>query len=330
MAVSLGAQKLWQKTLGPFGHDVLHRLASLRKPVQLLNCGNIVLLCLLLSSCSVSNFLANIYLFSFIQPPSPEQASYLEVRVGYFSLCATTDPTTSWTCGRPDSTTAQFQSTNSTAHSQYDILKTAYDIQNEVVSPAALIITLFLHTLSLLVLSSFPLPSPPTTSPPRHTYPGVLHPTRLIIPLLLLIPFFSIHFALIAALWQHAVAGTAVSLARRASGGGVNAEVGGLAVGLVWLRVVGAFGVGVVEVVVGRKLLRRGSYVVLRDRDWVERDYGEGRVEEWVGGVGGEGGDGGGDCVVEEGTAEGDGGGEVGVEMSSVRRGRESRRLDFV
>lgn len=89
--------------------------------------------CLLLVSCAGSNFLANIYIFSYSATDSANRASQpsqLDIRVGYFFFCAKTEQDTSWICGSGDYT-RQHLIGHTDSHS---ILRAAYDLQNEAIS----------------------------------------------------------------------------------------------------------------------------------------------------------------------------------------------------
>lgn len=115
-------------------------LVSLHRPVQLLSCAAIVFSCVLLLGCSSSApLLANIYVVSFnsitpptvtgtIPQPSTAQFSPVEVRVGYFTLCARADKA-NWTCG--DRLSNPFPG----IAEPWDLYKKAESYRTQVISP---------------------------------------------------------------------------------------------------------------------------------------------------------------------------------------------------
>lgn len=90
--------------------------------------------CLLLASCAVPNFLAGIYLFAFslVATDATRGFSHLEVRVGYFYLCARLDDSTSWICGNPDRVMGELTG----VAEPWNLARTAYDLRDRAVSPS--------------------------------------------------------------------------------------------------------------------------------------------------------------------------------------------------
>jgi hypothetical protein len=102
----------------------------------LFNCAALALGCLLLAGCSAPNILAGIYLVAFSLPASDTTAgfSHLEIRLGYFFLCARSSTSSSWTCGDPDQVIERLRD----ADEPWNLGKTAYDLRDQAVSPSLL------------------------------------------------------------------------------------------------------------------------------------------------------------------------------------------------
>jgi len=99
-----------------------------------MSCAALALGCLLLAGCSSPNFLRDVYIASFSLDAGATTAGFsrLEVRVGYFSLCLRTGLDATWICGDPDWVREHFRG----VVEPWNLLKTAYDLRNEAISPS--------------------------------------------------------------------------------------------------------------------------------------------------------------------------------------------------
>ncbi|KAK3368278.1 Ca2+ regulator and membrane fusion protein Fig1-domain-containing protein [Podospora didyma] len=234
-----------------FAYGVVRRIASLYRPVQLMSCAIIVMQCLLLAGCASSNFLVNIYLFSFALTATETEAttgfSRLEIRVGHFFLCAKADEGIDWICGDADRVNGHMIG----VVEPWNIRKTAYDLRDGAISPSMNIILLASNLLTLFLVSSFPilrLPDKANSSAPQWL-------TRS----LAINPIFGMASSLIAALWQHTAAATSAPLMSYLSAGAVTGAVGPAAATVAWLSfglslVTGALCLRAVNAMVHRQL----------------------------------------------------------------------------
>ncbi|KAK3314390.1 Ca2+ regulator and membrane fusion protein Fig1-domain-containing protein [Apodospora peruviana] len=245
----------WKDNLLLLGYEIWHRIASLRRPVQILNCTAILMQCLLLAGCAAPR-LAGIYLFSFGLAAATDITtgfSRLELRVGYFCMCARLDDTASWTCGDPGRVREQLMGVTE----PWNLVKTAYDLRDGAISPLMNIIFLAFTALAVFLVSSFPLvkvgyetPLAPATTPHPLTM-------KLFTRTFGLLPLAAMIASLLAAVWQHIAAATAAPLMNALSSGAVMAVSGSAATVLAWLTFI-------VSLTAGSLCLRTSSVMYSR------------------------------------------------------------------
>ncbi|KAK0654797.1 Ca2+ regulator and membrane fusion protein Fig1-domain-containing protein [Cercophora newfieldiana] len=232
------------------GKELIRRIVSLRRPVQVLNCGAIIVHCLLLTSCSSPNFLADIFICSFSSKSAQSADPQLEIRVGYFFLCAKTERDTHWACGNNDYVREHLLG----QADPFSIHRTAYDLQNEAISSSMNIVSAISILISIFLVSSFPLIRQGGADSLRYDW--------WFMPGFIANPVMGITSCLLAAVWQHSVAATAAPLMQYLSQGAVTAVVGPVATALAWTAFCLSTITGVITV--------RAGYAITYRRDWVD------------------------------------------------------------
>ncbi|KAH6843493.1 Ca2+ regulator and membrane fusion protein Fig1-domain-containing protein [Chaetomium sp. MPI-CAGE-AT-0009] len=256
--VATKRSRMVRNTLSSLSSDILRRVVSLHRPVQLLSCAAIVLSCLLLSGCTSAPLLANIYIVSFASMapptatgttsvPSTMEFSPVEVRVGYFSLCARVDSKVNWICG--DRLGYPFLGTPE----PWDLYKKAENYRTHIISPIFPVLAVGLNLASIIIVSSFPITRP---NEPRQ------QKVRAIAAALFITATFTIVATLVAALWQHTTAATASPLVTYLSSGALTCKAGSTATTFVWL----IFGISLVT----GSMSIRASFAMSRSHNLVE------------------------------------------------------------
>ncbi|OCL04028.1 hypothetical protein AOQ84DRAFT_226534 [Glonium stellatum] len=161
-------------------------------------------------------------------------SAYLEVRGGYFGLCARSNNKGSWTCKR---NAAGFMGNRASIEDPLNLLGIMDHFRGEVEFPGLILGSIVLSTITLALISTFPGYHEEEEAETGDFIEVKPFPSRPISQAAAASMAFSTLFALVAALWQHTAAASAASVLQYATLGNIKPSVGPTAVVLVWMPV---------------------------------------------------------------------------------------------